>query len=60
MMFVFGSPDMTVDRLTFAVVSSAYILIAIPWEERSLRASLGDGYERYKETVKWRLLPFVY
>jgi protein-S-isoprenylcysteine O-methyltransferase Ste14 len=60
MMFVFGSPDMTVDRLTFAGVSSAYILVAIPWEERSLRASLGDGYVRYMETVKWRVLPFVY
>lgn len=60
MMFVFGSPDMTVDRLTFAVVSSGYILMAIPWEERSLRASLGDGYQRYMQTVKWRLLPYVY
>lgn len=60
MMFVFGSPDMTADRLTFAVVSSGYILIAIPWEERSLRASLGEGYQRYMERVKWRLLPFVY
>ena len=60
MMFVFGSPNMTVDRLTFALVSSGYILMAIPWEERSLRASLGDGYGRYMQTVKWRLLPFVY
>ncbi len=60
MMFVFGSPNMTVDRLTFALVSSGYILMAIPWEERSLCASLGDGYRRYMQTVKWRLLPFVY
>jgi protein-S-isoprenylcysteine O-methyltransferase Ste14 len=59
-MFVFGSPDMSVDRLTFAVVSSAYIVVAIPWEERSLRASLGEGYSRYMEAVKWRVLPFVY
>ena len=60
MMFVFGSPDMTMDRLTFAVVSSAYILAAIPWEERSLRTSNPEGYRRYMETVKWRLLPYVY
>ena len=59
-MFVLGSPDMTMDRLTFAVVSSAYILAAIPWEERSLRTSNPEGYRRYMETVKWRLLPYVY
>ena len=34
--------------------------MAIPWEERSLRASLGDGYQRYTQTVKWRLVPYVY
>jgi protein-S-isoprenylcysteine O-methyltransferase Ste14 len=59
-MFVFGSPDMTADRLTFAVISSGYILMAIPWEERSLRASLGAEYERYMQAVRWRLLPHVY
>jgi protein-S-isoprenylcysteine O-methyltransferase Ste14 len=60
MLFVFGSPDMTVDRLTFAAVSSGYILLAIPWEERSLVASLGDGYRQYMQAVRWRLLPYVY
>jgi protein-S-isoprenylcysteine O-methyltransferase Ste14 len=60
MLFVFGAPQMTADRLAFAAISSAYLMIAIPWEERSLVASLGDSYREYKQKVKWRVLPYVY
>ena len=31
---------MTGDRLAFAAITTLYLLIAIPWEERSLRAEL--------------------
>ena len=44
----------------FAVVSSAYLLIAIPFEERSLRATTGGAYERYMQQVRWKLVPGVY
>ena len=60
MLFVLGAPQMTADRLAFAVSSSAYLLIAIPWEERSLLSSLGDSYREYTQLVKWRIVPFVY
>ena len=60
MLFVFGASQMSADRLAFAVVSSAYLVIAIPWEERSLIASLGNAYREYKQKVKWRLVPHVY
>lgn len=60
MLFVFGVPTMTADRLAFAAISSAYLLIAIPWEERSLDALLGKTYREYKQKVKWRLVPHVY
>lgn len=60
MLFVFGVPTMTADRLAFAAISSAYLLIAIPWEERSLDASLGKTYRAYKQKVKWKLVPYVY
>jgi len=51
---------MTGDRLAFAVISSFYLVIAVPWEERSLRQSFGADYDRYVATVRWRVLPFLY
>lgn len=60
MLWVFAPPHLTGDRLTFAVVSSLYIAIAIPWEERALTSTYAEDYLRYKRAVRWRLLPFVY
>jgi protein-S-isoprenylcysteine O-methyltransferase Ste14 len=51
---------MTGDRLAFATISSAYLVIAVAWEERSLSRQVGDEYERYKERVKWRIVPYVF
>ena len=59
-LFVFSAPAMSVDRLAFAVISTVYLLVAIPWEERSLVASLGDAYRAYKRQVRWRVVPFLY
>ena len=57
---VFAVPAMTMTRMVFAVTSSAYLLLAIPFEERSLLAAAGDGYRDYMRRVPWRLLPRVY
>ena len=57
---VFATPHMTGDRLLFASVSSLYLVVAIPWEERSLEAAFGEAYRRYKRQVRWRVLPYVY
>ena len=57
---VFGAARMTGDRLSFAVMTTAYVLAAVPWEERALRSVFGAEYERYQETVRWRVLPFIY
>jgi protein-S-isoprenylcysteine O-methyltransferase Ste14 len=59
-LMVFGAVQMTGDRAVFAIVSSLYLVLAIPWEERSLRASFGDAYARYAERVRWRIVPGVY
>ena len=59
-LMVFGAAHMTGDRLAFAALTTAYLAIAIPWEERSLRASFGDAYARYQRDVKWRMIPFIY
>ncbi len=57
---VLGTAHLTGDRLVFAGLTTAYLAIAIPWEERSLAAEFGAEYERYRSTVRWRLLPYVY
>ncbi len=44
LLIVFGTPMMTMSRLLFAVVSSAYLVLAIPWEEASLVAAFGEQY----------------
>ena len=57
---VFGVAHMTGDRLAFAAISSLYLIVAVPWEERSLRQSFGEDYVRYTRRVRWRVLPYVY
>ena len=56
----FGAAHMTGDRLTFAGISAVYVIVAMPWEERSLLRSLGARYAEYQKTVRWRVLPYIY
>lgn len=60
MFVVFAPANMTGDRLFFAVISSAYLIVAIPWEERSLEAAYGADYAGYKRLVRSRVIPYVY
>jgi protein-S-isoprenylcysteine O-methyltransferase Ste14 len=46
--------------LTFAVVSTLYLVIAVPYEEQSLMRAFGDEYARYRQRVRWRIVPYVY
>lgn len=59
-LLVFCAPFMTMTRFVFAVVSGAYVLAAIPLEERSLRASSAGAYDEYRRAVRWRLIPGLY
>ena len=59
-LLVFAVGTMTMTRLVFAVISSAYIVIAIPFEERTLRAHSGGAYDDYIRRVPWRLVPRIY
>ena len=56
----FGAAHMTGDRLAFATISSMYLFVAVPWEERSLVRTFGEQYEGYKRRVRWRIVPYVY
>jgi protein-S-isoprenylcysteine O-methyltransferase Ste14 len=51
---------MTGDRLAFAVITTAYLFVAIPWEERSLLNSFGGEYAHYQQQVRWRVIPYLY
>ncbi|HTM27343.1 MAG TPA: hypothetical protein VL225_19230, partial [Vicinamibacterales bacterium] len=59
-LFVFGAPLMTGTRAVFAVVSTLYLAIAIPFEERALIQVFGDAYRGYQQRTRWRLIPGVW
>jgi protein-S-isoprenylcysteine O-methyltransferase Ste14 len=59
-LIVFAVGTMTMTRFVFAVVSCIYLLVAIPFEERSLRRSTNGAYDRYMQQVPRRLLPGLY
>ncbi len=60
MLLVFGVPHMTATRFVFAVISSAYLVVAIPFEERSLLETFPDEYRRYQQVVRSRLIPGIW
>jgi hypothetical protein len=59
-LIVWSVPAMTGTRLVFAAVSTFYLVVAIPLEERQMRRTMGQPYEDYARTVRWRMLPGVY
>lgn len=58
-LLVFSMGTMTMTRFVFAAISTIYLLIAIPLEEKTLRANAGAAYENYMRRVPWKLIPRV-
>jgi hypothetical protein len=59
-LMVAAAPVMTASRLLFALLSIAYLVVAIPWEERDLEREFGDAYRAYQAQVRWRMIPGLY
>jgi protein-S-isoprenylcysteine O-methyltransferase Ste14 len=56
-LLVFGAPTMTSGRLLWAAISTLYLVVAIPFEERALSREFGRAYTSYQQKVPWRLVP---
>ena len=59
-LMVWPTPAMTGTRLVFATVSTLYLALAIPLEERSLHRQFGTAYSAYAAKVKWKMVPGIY
>jgi protein-S-isoprenylcysteine O-methyltransferase Ste14 len=53
-----ATPTMTVTHLMFALITTAYILVAIQLEERDLVDALGDDYRKYRARTPM-LIPWL-
>lgn len=53
-----ATPTMTIAHLLFAIMTTAYILIAIQLEERDLVNELGADYRNYQRRVSM-IIPFI-
>lgn len=59
-LMLFPTPVMTTSRLLFAMISTLYLIVAIPLEERLLVEMYGDAYRTYQRQMRWRLIPYVW
>jgi protein-S-isoprenylcysteine O-methyltransferase Ste14 len=57
---VWPAPFMNGTRLVFAAISTLYLVVAIPYEERDLHRTFGEAYQEYAGRVRYKVLPKIY
>ena len=60
LLIVWPAPTMTPSHLAFAAISTAYLVVATIYEERSLHETFGPAYGEYASRVRRRFIPGVY
>ena len=60
LLIVWAAPTFTVAHALFAAISSAYLVVATIYEERSLHQTFGPAYADYARTVRKKMIPGVY
>lgn len=60
LLIVWPAPLMTPSHLLFAGISTAYLLVATVYEERSLHQTFGPAYAEYARKVTKKILPGIY
>jgi protein-S-isoprenylcysteine O-methyltransferase Ste14 len=60
LVLVWAAPTMNGTRVLFAALSTIYLVIAVPFEERDLARHFGAAYEAYRRQVRWRMIPGLY
>lgn len=60
LLIVWPAPVMTSSHLTFALVSTAYLVIATIYEERSLHETFGPAYAEYARKVRRKMVPGIW
>ena len=57
LVLIWSLPEISLDRLVFNALWTAWIVLGTGWEERDLVAEFGDPYRHYQQTVPM-LLPW--
>lgn len=60
MVVVWLPAEMNGTRLVLAAISTFYLALAVPFEERDLVRAFGADYEGYQRRVRWRMIPGLY
>jgi protein-S-isoprenylcysteine O-methyltransferase Ste14 len=60
LLIVWPAPTMTVSHLIFAILSTAYLVAATFYEERSLHQTFGPAYADYARKVRRKMIPGLY
>ena len=60
LLIVWAAPAMTPAHAEFAAISTAYLIVATLYEERSLRQTFGPAYDDYARHVTRKMVPWIY